>query len=193
MTTTTGLNDDLMILADEQQQMEAEALAAIFDTHFTICDDSSNSIHNNDNHHHQTTKPRQWSITIYPETTGSDPSTEESGGTATTTTTTTTNNHVACQCTVTLPRDYPDNESSIPSFTIEIIKGLAPEHAIQLQHIAEQEAIHNAGTPSIFAVVERLREWLVEHNVKGLDDVSMHAQMIRKQLEQEKVCLCECV
>ena len=33
---------------------------------------------------------------------------------------------------------------------------------------------------------EALREWLAENNQKGLDDLSMHAQMLRKQQAKEK-------
>ncbi len=42
------------------------------------------------------------------------------------------------------------------------------------------------GMPAIYAVCEAIRTWLADNNVKGLDDVSMHAQMMRKQLEAEK-------
>jgi len=45
------------------------------------------------------------------------------------------------------------------------------------------------GIPAIFAVCERVREWLADNNVKGLDDGSMHAQMIRRAKEVEKIKL----
>lgn len=46
------------------------------------------------------------------------------------------------------------------------------------------------GMPAIYAVCEAIRAWLGDNNIKGLDDVSMHAQMMRKQIEaeQKKVC-----
>jgi hypothetical protein len=136
----------------EEQEMEAEAMGAIFDTHFCLL--SSSPQH-------------QWSVEIYPETGDDDL------------------NHVACKLLVELPSDYPDG--SLPIVNVEILKGLAPDHCTVLKTLAEEEAESNFGVPSIFAIAERLRDWLVENNVKGLDDVSMHAQMMRKQQEEEKV------
>ena len=40
--------------------------------------------------------------------------------------------------------------------------------------------------PAIYAVCEVIREWLVDNNVKGLDDESMHAQMMRRAKEAER-------
>lgn len=137
----------------EEQEMEAEALLAIFDTHF-----------------HQTSA-EIWSVDIYPEA-GGDPSELDRL------------NHVACKLLVTLPETYPETQ---PELDIEIIKGLAEEHQIVLKDLADEEAEANLGVPCIFTVAERLREWLVENNQKGLDDQSMHAQMIRKQQQQKKL------
>jgi hypothetical protein len=130
----------------EEQQMEAEALEAIFESRF-----SRISLH-------------QWSIELYPEHAIEDC-------------------HVACRLLVDLPTLYPD-EAQLPHLSIEIITGLATEHIQLLQNIANEEALANEGSPSIFAVAERLREWLLENNVKGLDDQSMHAQMMRKRLQE---------
>jgi RWD domain len=135
----------------EEQEMEAEALTAIFDQHFNIVNKAS------------------WTLDIYPET--GDPSELDQL------------NHVACRLHVQLPSDYPE---TLPELTVKVIKGLADEHRDLLQDIANQEAEANMGGPSIFAIGEKLREWLSEHNQKGLDDISMHAQMMRKRLEQEK-------
>ena len=117
---------------------------------------------------------QKWAVDIYPET-GSDPSELDEL------------NHVACRLVATLPKDYPE---SLPDLAIEIVKGLAVDHKISLQQLAMEEAEANLGVPSIFAVAERLREWLAENNVTGLDDVSMHAQMMRKQKEEEKAQVC---
>ena len=40
--------------------------------------------------------------------------------------------------------------------------------------------------PAIFAVCEAVREWLADNNVKGLDDASMYAQMMRKAKDAER-------
>lgn len=138
--------------ANEEQEMEAEALQAIFDEQFEMSDG-------------------KWSIQIYPET-GDEDEMEEL-------------NNVGCKLIVELPEAYPDDEGAIPMFQIEILKGLAEEHIELLKNLASEEAVANAGSPSIFAVAERLKEWLLDNNVKGLDDVSMHAQMMRKSQEAE--------
>lgn len=52
--------------------------------------------------------------------------------------------------------------------------------------MAQQEAKNNEGMPAIYAIAEVLREWLSDNNQPGLDDASMHAQMIRKQKDQAK-------
>jgi hypothetical protein len=82
-----------------------------------------------------------------------------------------------------IPLDYPE---SLPIIEIEILKGLSDDHKQELVIMAAEEAEANLGLPSIFAVCERLREWLAENNQKGMDDVSMHAQMMRKQKEAAK-------
>lgn len=127
----------------EEQEMEAEALAAIFDNHFAVEEDT-----------------KRWSISLFPET---DPEAE---------------NHVGCKLLISLPSDYPE---ALPVLEIEILKGLAPEHEQELLDQANQEALANEGSPSIFSIAECLREWLLENNRPGLDDLSMHAQMLRKQ------------
>lgn len=66
------------------------------------------------------------------------------------------------------------------------MQGLANEHRDQVSQIAKDEAEASMGIPSIYTVCEAIRAWLVDNNVKGLDDVSMHAQMMRKQMEAEK-------
>jgi RWD domain len=140
----------------EEQAMEAEALAAIFDAQFVVTDDG------------------QWTIAIYPEQ-GDDPTSLDQL------------NHVGCRLVVTLPATYPE---VAPQLQIDIIKGLTPdEHGVLLQQLAMDEAQANLGVPCIFAVAEVLREWLAAHNQKGLDDQSMHAQMMRKKKQQEEALL----
>jgi hypothetical protein len=85
---------------------------------------------------------------------------------------------------VTLPENYPDE--ALPQCEVSILKGLTQDHAATLLELAQEEAESNTGLPSVFAICERLREWLVDHNQKGHDDVSMHAQMLRRKAEAEK-------
>ena len=136
----------------EEQEMEAEALQAIFDTHFTILE------------------PQKWQIEIYPEMTADPDELHQL-------------NHVGVHLIAELPSDYPE---VLPKLDCQIVKGLVEEHRQELLTLAQEEAAANEGVPSIFAIAERLREWLAENNQKGLDDLSMHAQMLRKQHAKEK-------
>jgi hypothetical protein len=108
--------------------------------------------------------PQEWSIELYPDV--GDGS-----------------NHVGCSLKLSLPATYP--HESLPTITIEIVKGLALEHAKLLEGIARDEAEANQGMPVCFAVAEKVKEWLQENNTKGLDDLSMHAQMMRKMQTPE--------
>ena len=136
----------------EEQEMEAEALQAIFDTHFSILE------------------PQKWQIEIFPEMTADADELDQL-------------NHVGVHLIAELPADYPE---ALPTLDCQIIKGLVDEHRQELLTLAREEAAANEGVPSIFAIAERLREWLAENNQKGLDDLSMHAQMLRKQQAKEK-------
>jgi hypothetical protein len=136
----------------EEQGMEAEALQAIFDTHFSILDS------------------HKWQIEIYPEMTDDPHELDQL-------------NHVAVNLVVELPTTYPE---VLPNLSVDIVKGLVDEHRQELLALGQEEAAANEGVPSIYAIAERLREWLAENNQKGLDDLSMHAQMLRKQQAKEK-------
>jgi hypothetical protein len=52
--------------------------------------------------------------------------------------------------------------------------------------MAAEEAEANMRLPSIFAICEKVREWLAGNNAKGMDDVSMYAQMIRREKEKDR-------
>ena len=135
----------------EEQEMELEALTAIFDDCLEIRSD---------------TQPFQWAVTLYPEQHSEDAV-----------------NHVGIQLIATIPMDYPE---IVPELEITLLKGLIDDHRSELLAMANEEAEANIGLPSIYAVCEKLREWLAENNVKGMDDVSMYAQMMRREKEAEK-------
>lgn len=137
----------------EEQELEAEALTAIFDTSFEIISQS----------------PNHWKITLFPVDCSDETESEEA-------------NHVGCKLVVNLPEDYPE---SSPNLDIELIKGLAQEQKEDLLKIALDEAEQYLGMPAIFSVCEAMKEWLVNNNIKGLDDQSMHAQMMRRAREEE--------
>jgi hypothetical protein len=117
--------------------------------------------------HFTTTSENEWQIDLLPDT--GDPD----------------GNHVACKLLIELPADYP--QASLPKLTVQVTRGLAPEHAAILEGLAMEEARASEGGPSIFAVAERVKEWLMENNVKGLDDMSLYALSMRKTTQQAKV------
>jgi hypothetical protein len=135
----------------EEQEMEQEALFAIFDDCMEVV---------------SAEQPFQWAVSIWPEQHSPD------------------ENHVGIKLLANIPLDYP--ETSLPELEIELLKGLSDDHLQELLVMAKEEAEANMGMPVIFSVCERLREWLLENNVKGMDDLSMYAQMKRREKEEEK-------
>jgi hypothetical protein len=140
----------------EEQEMEAEALDAIFMESFEVLNDS---------------QPFKWSVKLVPVDCGGDEEEEEK------------QNHVAIKLIASIPLDYPEASAELD---VEVVKGLAGDQVKEILTVANDEAEANAGMPAIFAVCEAVRAWLAENNVKGLDDGSMHAQMMRKMQEKEK-------
>jgi hypothetical protein len=185
----------------EEQEMEAEALAAIFPDAFEI---------------RSASQPFVWSIKLVPIDTGGDESLDEK------------QNYVGIRLVATIPLNYPEEVG--PELEIEIVKvrylffcvggdaelhllkcyhvalltiliylstvsifckGLAEEQRLLLLELALAAVEANMGMPSIFSCCEVLREWLLDNNFKGQDDGSMYAQMMRKakELEKSKVCM----
>jgi hypothetical protein len=150
---TTSMSDQHL----EEQEMEAEALAAIFDTAFEI---------------RSSEQPFVWAVKLVPVDCGGDADEEEA------------KNHIMVKLVAHIPLDYP--EGTLPRLDLEIIKGLSQDNKDELLRLADDEAEANAGMPAIFAVCEAVRSWLADNNVKGLDDASMHAQMMRKAKDAER-------
>jgi hypothetical protein len=143
----------------EEQEMEAEALTAIFDDCMEVVKD---------------TQPFEWVIKLWPEQHVDDDDDPNAP----------TTNHVGIQVVATIPLDYP--ETSLPEMKIQVLKGLTDEHEEELLALAKEEAENNQGMPVMYAVCERLREWLSENNEPGMDDKSMYAQMIKREKEKER-------
>jgi hypothetical protein len=136
--------------------MEAEALEAIFDQAFEV-------VHGE--------QPFQWSVKLLPVDCAGDEEAEEE------------QNYIGIKLLATIPLDYPE---SLPELSVEIVKGLTDDHAIKLAAMALEEAQNNEGMPAVYSICEVLREWLADNNMKGLDDASMHAQMMRRSKEEEQ-------
>lgn len=142
----------------EEQEMEAEALAAIFDDCLEII---------------SSTQPFEWAVDLYPEQLAADEEDEDAP-----------QNHVGVKVVAKIPLTYP--EESLPEFSIKVLKGLTEEHEQELLELANEEAENNRGMPVMYAVCERLREWLLENNEKGMDDRSMYTQMLKREKEKER-------
>lgn len=93
-------------------------------------------------------------------------------------------NHVGVKVVAKIPLTYPDE--SLPEFSIKVLKGLTEEHEQELKELADEEAENNRGMPVMYAVCERLREWLLENNEKGMDDRSMYTLMLKREKEKER-------
>jgi len=142
----------------EEQEMEAEALAAIFEDCLEII---------------SSTQPFEWAVDLYPEQLAADEEDEDAP-----------QNHVGVKVIAKIPLNYP--EESLPEFNIKVLKGLTEEHEEELRGLANEEAENNRGMPVMYAVCERLREWLLENNEKGMDDRSMYTQMLKREKEKER-------
>mmetsp|Transcript_37066 Transcript_37066/g.88701 ORF Transcript_37066/g.88701 Transcript_37066/m.88701 type:complete len:291 (+) Transcript_37066:401-1273(+) len=141
----------------EEQEMEAEALEAIFMDAFEV---------------RSPNQPFEWSVKLVPVDCGGDEEEENK------------ENHVMVNLVAKIPLAYP--EEALPELDIEVVKGLSKDNKTELVKLANEEAEANEGMPVVFAVCERIKEWLVDNNVKGLDDASMYAQMMRKAKEKER-------
>ena len=142
----------------EEQEMEAEALAAIFEDCLEIISSE---------------QPFEWAVDLYPEQLAADEEDEDAP-----------QNHVGVKLVAKIPLTYP--EESLPEFNVKVLKGLTEEHEQELFELANEEAENNQGMPVMYAVCERLREWLLENNEKGLDDRSMYTQMMKREKEKER-------
>ena len=66
-----------------------------------------------------------------------------------------------------MPPTYPSD--TIPIISIQIEKGLSANQSDELKELADRVAQENIGAPSIFAVAEAVKEWLVDNNIAGQD------------------------
>ena len=66
---------------------------------------------------------------------------------------------------VELGSDYPN--SSAPSISLEIVKGLSPCALDELYEVVKETAVNNIGTSSIHSIVESAKDWLRDNNFAG--------------------------
>uniref|UniRef100_A0A7S3GN04 RWD domain-containing protein n=1 Tax=Spumella elongata TaxID=89044 RepID=A0A7S3GN04_9STRA len=91
-------------------------------------------------------------------------------------------NHVIVSLVCEVPPTYPSD--SPPSFKIIIEKGLSANQADEVKEVADRVALENIGAPSVFAVAEAVKEWLVDNNIAGQDG-SMYSEMMRRMQQKD--------
>lgn len=92
-------------------------------------------------------------------------------------------NHVAVQATFSIPPTYPDVPAEV---SLAAEKGLSSTQCDALEQMIKEKAIENVGMAMVYLLVEVIREWLVEHNIAGATDGSMHAEMLKRMHMKEK-------
>ena len=92
-------------------------------------------------------------------------------------------NHVAVQATFSIPPTYPDVPAEV---SVAAEKGLSSTQCDALEQMIKEKAIENVGMAMVYLLVEVIREWLVEHNIAGATDGSMHAEMLKRMHMKEK-------
>lgn len=84
---------------------------------------------------------------------------------------------VSCSVAADLPPGYPDEPASL---AVEDVVGLSPAQASELSGVMLAAAVEHAGEPCLYAVAERVREWLSERNERPSDG-SAFDDMVRRQ------------
>lgn len=94
--------------------------------------------------------------------------------------------HVSAVLHVVMPEAYPASE--VPQLTIASSKGLDDKLVTELLASARTAAVEGLGMPSIYAALERCRDWLGEHN-EPPGSGSAYDEMLKRQRNEEKVKL----
>ncbi len=76
---------------------------------------------------------------------------------------------------------YPDTE--LPIIDVVSPTGITPTQVKELKGAAQETAEANLGTPLVYTVAERVREWLTENNMKPSDGSAFDEMMRRKAIE----------
>jgi ubiquitin-protein ligase len=78
------------------------------------------------------------------------------------------------------PPTYPSE--SPPNLKIQVEKGLSANQGDEVKELADRVAQENLGAPSIFAVAEAVKEWLVDNNIAGQDGSMYSGTFFRRRL-----------
>jgi hypothetical protein len=78
-----------------------------------------------------------------------------------------------CEFPLTYPSESP------PNLKILVEKGLSANQGDEVKELADRVAQENLGAPSIFAVAEAVKEWLVDNNIAGQDGSMYSGALLR--------------
>ncbi|EWM28230.1 Ubiquitin-conjugating enzyme/RWD [Nannochloropsis gaditana] len=92
-------------------------------------------------------------------------------------------NYVAVKATFSIPPGYPDTKADV---SVAAVKGLSTSQCQELERLMDQKATENEGMAMVYLLVDMIREWLIERNVAGATDGSMHAEMLKRMHMKEK-------
>ncbi len=79
------------------------------------------------------------------------------------------------------PLNYP---TVIPHVEVEVVKGIGKTQLEEIYDIIQKTSQDNIGSPSIFMIVENVKDWLLDNNFVGQDG-SMYADMLRTQQQKD--------
>jgi hypothetical protein len=88
---------------------------------------------------------------------------------------------VSCRLRCRYTPEYPDAPADL---SLEALSGLSEAQASELRGELMAAALENAGTPYVFAVAERVREWLTAHNEKPSDGSAFDDMMRRARAKE---------
>ena len=91
-------------------------------------------------------------------------------------------NHVAASLCVRYPLTYPE---AAPTLALSADRGLSEAQVSELRGVLAASAAENAGTPLVYVVAERVREWLQEHN-EPAGEGSAYEEMLKRQRAKER-------
>jgi hypothetical protein len=92
------------------------------------------------------------------------------------------NNNVAIHLIIELPVTYPT--SCLPILSVEVEKGLGKKQVDELLDVANATAAENLGSPCLYLITEKVREWLVDNNTMS-NDGSMYSDMMRRMQQKD--------
>jgi len=92
---------------------------------------------------------------------------------------------VSCNLSVVYPAEgYPTKPAGL---ALKDVIGLSPSQLSELEGIVGATAIELLGSPCVYSVVEAVREWLTNHNIKPSDGSAFDEMMRAKKARETPI------